>query len=383
MRNKNPCPNNSVARLVIVSGLMTGLGFLTNAARAQDEVRFLNSKKQEERLQVTVKEENPAGIVYKLTSGRTDKLAARDIVDITYQVPQGLRLDYRGAGVKEREAEQPSTRAEKRVKLLQEAQKQYQDLIPKLSDIKFAQRHAQYKAAVLLAKLAEEDSAQREAAIEALSRFKAEHGDSWQLLTCAKLLALLKEKTGDTAGVKKIYEELAAKPELDKETRQEFGLLEARMLLRANQPSAAKTKLQELAKEIPAKDARQVRLQVYLAACDAAAGVSKETEKQLISIIDSGSDNDVKALACNTLADAQLKNGKPEEAFWLYLYVDMLYAQDREEHAKALYQLSKLFDQVKKDPTRAHQCLERLATDKEFAGLELQKTAQREKKTAP
>src|SRR5262249_32158932 len=226
------CARSCVSsKLVVASCLAIILSFRAQPLQAQDEVRFLNSKKQEERLQVTVKEETPAGIVYKLSSGRSDKLPARDIVDITYQVPQGLRLDYRGAGVKEREAEQPSTRPEKRVKLLQEAQKQYQDLIPKLSDVKFAQRHAQFKAAALLAKLAEEDASQREPAIEALSRFKAEHGDSWQLLTCAKLLALLKEKAGDTAGVKKIYEELAAKPELDKETRQEFGLLEARMLL--------------------------------------------------------------------------------------------------------------------------------------------------------
>src|ERR1700730_2194113 len=105
-------------------------------ARAQDEVRFLNGKKQEERLQVTVKEESPAGIVYKLSSGRTDKLATKDILDITYQVPQGLRLDYRGAGGKEREADQPATKPDKRTKLLQEAQKEYQELIPKLADVK-------------------------------------------------------------------------------------------------------------------------------------------------------------------------------------------------------------------------------------------------------
>jgi hypothetical protein len=352
-------------------------------AQAQDEVRFLNSKKQEERLQVTVKEEGPAGIVYKLSSGRTDKLAAKDIVDITYQVPQGLRLEYRGAGGKEREADQPATRPDKRIKLLQEAQKEYQELIPKLADVKFAQRHAQFKAAELLARLAEDDPGQREVAIEALAKFKADNGDSWQLLACAKRLAALKEAAGDTAYVKKIYEELAAKPELDKETRQEFGLLEARMLLRTNQTAAAKSKLQELAKDLSAADPRSTSLKVYLAACDASQGVGKETEKQLTAIIAGNSDNDIKALACNTLADAHLKEGKAEDAFWLYLYVDTLYPQDREEHAKALYQLSKLFDQVRKDPGRGQQCLERLANDKEFSGLDLQKTAQKANKSGP
>jgi len=370
-------------RLLQVLAIATVVSLSCKPAWAQDEIRFLSNKKQEERLQVTIKEESPAGIVYKLSSGRTEKLAASDIIDITYQVPQAFRLDYRGLGGKEREAEQPGIKPDKRLKLLQEAQKQYQELVPKLGDNKLAQRHAQFKSAVLLARLAEDDPTQGEAAAEALTKFKADHSDGWQLLACAKQLAMLKEHMGDTAAVKKLYEELAAKPELDKETRQEFGLLEARMLLRTNQTAAAKTKLQQLAKDLSAQDPRSVRLQVYLAACDASSGVSKETDKQLTAIIAGGSENDVKALACNTLADAQLKDGKPGEAFWLYLYVDVLYPQDREEHAKALYHLSKLFEQVKKDAARAQQCLERLASDKEFTGLELQKRAQKEKKPAP
>jgi hypothetical protein len=369
--------------LSILAWTLAGSFLSSPLAQAQDEVRFLNNKKQEERLQVTIQEETPAGISYKLSSGRKDKLRAKDILDITYQVPQGLRLEYRGIGGKEREAELPTTKAEKRVKLLQEAQKQYQDMIPKLGDAKFAQRHVQFKSADLLARLAADDPTQREAALEALTKFKIEHGEGWQLLACAKQIASLKELSGDTEAVKKIYEELAAKPELDKETRQEFGLLQARMLLRTSQTAAAKTKLTELAKDVSAGDSRSERLKVYLAACDATQGISKETEKQLTSIIAGPSENDIKALACNTLADAQLKAGKAEDAFWLYLYVDTLYPQDREEHAKALFQLAKLFEQVKKDPVRGQQCMERLATDKEFTGLELQKTAQKAKKAGP
>src|SRR5260370_34850129 len=141
-------------RLLLMLAAATVVAISSKPACAQDEIRFLNNKNQQEGIQVTIKEESPAGIVYKLSSGRTEKLAARDIIDITYQVPQAFRLDYRGLGGKEREADQPGTKPDKRLKLLQEPQKQYQKLVPKLSDNKLAQRHAQFKSAVLLARLA-------------------------------------------------------------------------------------------------------------------------------------------------------------------------------------------------------------------------------------
>jgi hypothetical protein len=57
----------------------------------------------------------------------------------------------------------------------------------------------------------------------------------------------------------------------------------------------------------------------------------------------------------------------------------VLYNQDREEHAKALFELSKLFVQVKKDAARAERCLDRLINDKEFAGSTFQKLAAKER----
>ena len=44
-------------------------------------------------------------------------------------------------------------------------------------------------------------------------------------------------------------------------------------------------------------------------------------------------------------------------AFWEYLRVDVLYNTDRYEHARALFHLSRLFREVKKDGDRADQYL--------------------------
>ena len=53
-----------------------------------------------------------------------------------------------------------------------------------------------------------------------------------------------------------------------------------------------------------------------------------------------GADDDkLKALAYNTLGDYYQQAKQPDEAFWNYLRVDVLFNQDREEHARALYNL--------------------------------------------
>ena len=67
-----------------------------------------------------------------------------------------------------------------------------------------------------------------------------------------------------------------------------------------------------------------------------------------------------------------------EDAFWEYLRVDVLYNQDREQQAKALFHLSTLFDTVKQEPLRANECKVRLR-GKDFAGLDYAKHPHRER----
>jgi len=50
-------------------------------------------------------------------------------------------------------------------------------------------------------------------------------------------------------------------------------------------------------------------------------------------------------VAYNSLGDCYRLNGRPKEALWPYLWVDVIYHQDKQEHAKAIAQLAKLFDE--------------------------------------
>jgi hypothetical protein len=90
-------------------------------------------------------------------------------------------------------------------------------------------------------------------------------------------------------------------------------------------------------------------------------------------------DDHLKALAYNALGDYYLQNKQPDEAFWQYLRVDAVYNQDREEHARALYHLWKLFETVRADQPRSNESLQRLE-DKALAGTDYQARALKETK---
>ena len=175
------------------------------------------------------------------------------------------------------------------------------------------------------------------------------------------------------------YAELADNESVPKEVRQEFGLLAARNLIRKNKHAEAAAKLKAVKEGMAPNDPQMLKLKVYLAACDIAARKYDGVDKALNAVLESGADSDVKALARNTLGDYYRAKGEGEKAFWEYLWVDVHYNQDREELSRALYNLSKLFAEVRQDRVRAKECLDRLCDEKQFGGLEYHRKALAEK----
>jgi len=371
-------------RLYFAALCFGGLVF-AGPVSAQDDVRYFNRKTQkEDSVKGTIEKESAATITVKYgTAGRKEVISSVDVLDVTYKV-EGIAIEYRHPFTTEEAAFKPTTNDEVRKQKIKEALKEYADLVPKFAEQKFIQRNLEYRIARLLAKAAEDDTTQVDAAIDALTKFKTDHPDSWQLIPAAKSLAGLREQTGDIKSAQKIYEELAANEALPKETREEFSLSEARLLIRGERHADAFKKLKDLGCSFAADDPRKAKVDVYMAACTAAGGKASEAEKQLKDLIGGKVDNETKALACNALGDLHLRAGKEEDAFWDYMWVDVLYNQDREEHAKALFQLSELFLKVQKykDATRAEHCLDRLINEKEFAGSRYQKQAKDRQKAS-
>ncbi|HMC63526.1 MAG TPA: tetratricopeptide repeat protein [Gemmataceae bacterium] len=335
-----------------------GISMPISLVRGQDRIIYTDRAKKAEQLATgAIEEETPAKIVYKVTAGRRE-IAAADIIDIEYQVPGEARLEYRRALNQQKSADKAATEAE-RTKLLNSAISTYKATLKSLASNKLAQRHVQFKIAQLTAQLAGDESSERDAAIAALETFKKQHPNGWQIVACCHWLARLQMQGQDYDGALKTYEDLAKTPNIAPEVQREAELLSARALTRAKRYAEAQKRLQAALKSLPRDDPQVDRVQVYLAECQARTGQFDVATKQLESIINKTTNNDLKALAYNTLGDCYLANERPRDAMWAYLWVDVVYHQDKQEHRKALEELAKIFERFK-DENRAKEYRERL-----------------------
>jgi tetratricopeptide (TPR) repeat protein len=331
------------------------------AARAQDEITYYDrAAKKESRAAGAIQSENAGKIVLKPTTGAgTREIPAADVVDVVYEVTPRTKLDYTAARGDERKIE--TVREEERKRAIEDAIKSYQKLLRDLTGEKAkpVARHLQFKIARLQARAAEDDEAQADAAIDALQKFRKEHPDSWQLLACTRLLARLLTERKDYEGARKVYADLAATPSLARDTKQECDLFVARYLIRGKKIAEAEKLLQDILKAVPSDDPQATRARISLAECLGNSGKLEEAVKQLEDLIAKTTDNDLKAAAYNTLGDCYRENNRPKDALWPYLFVDVVYHQDKREHARAVEQLAKLFAELG-DKERAEQYRERL-----------------------
>jgi hypothetical protein len=348
---------------------------LATAAAAADTITYFKKGKKET-AKGHITEETPRAIVYTVGQ-RTEKLPAADVLEVDYELRATHRKELGTIFGKERKANDLAD-VNKRVAALDEVVAAFRSFLPNLDSERLAQRNLEFIIANVLIRQADDDPSRLGPAIDALKEFMKKHEKSWQIATVGKQLARLQMDKGDVKGARATYEELASMAALAAEVRQECDLLVVKTLIRAGSLADAEKKLADLAKASPKDDPQAVRVEIYQAACQANGNLAA-AEKRLKAVLDSKADNAIKALAFNTLGDCYRMNNRAADAFWQYLWVDVYYGnQDREEHAKALYYLSVLFEKVRKTPARAQACRDRLLNDKLFAGLEYQKLAAKE-----
>ncbi|MCS6852591.1 MAG: tetratricopeptide repeat protein [Gemmataceae bacterium] len=337
--------------------------FAVGVARGQDEVRYFDrTKKAEVTVTGTIQEESPGRIVIKsATAGGGREIPAGDVIDVVYQVRPALTLDYRRARTKEAALEKAEEA--KRVDALKEALKEYTDFAGKVADVKPLARHIDYKITRLKLLLAAEDPNQADAALSALADFKKKHPGGWQIVHVSRLLASLQEEKGDYLEAAATFDELAKTPGISREIQQECELRAAQALTRAKRFKEAETRLRNSLRSLSATDPQATRVQIFLAQCQAGNGQLQEAVNDLTAIIDKVSDPQLKAMAYNTLGDCYLLAGRSKDALWSYLWVDVIYHQDKTEHARAMAQLAKLFEE-RQDEARAKEYRERLAKTK-------------------
>lgn len=368
---------NSITRIFGLIVVAAGLAAAVPAARGQDEVSYLDRARKEATIYGEVQSESPSRIVILPRQQNAPKeIAVADLIDVHYYVATAHRLELQSAINSEKAAE-AEVKPDFRRKLLRIALGKYHDLARDLREAE-AKRHAEFKAAKLMALEADIDPASAPAAIDQLGQFIRANPESWQLPAAATLRARQQLSQGDTRGAQQTYEDLASRQNIAPETARAAKVRVLQLVVRAKKYDEAEAKIAELMRGQKADDLQTQRLQVLSSLCKAARGKPEEAIASLQSLVRKISDPAAKAEAYNALGDCYRELHKPAEARWPYLTVDVLYRQDRDEHARALYELVAVFRELK-DDTRAAQFRDELQKDGRLIGTEYQRRLDREK----
>ncbi|MHB1424252.1 MAG: tetratricopeptide repeat protein [Gemmataceae bacterium] len=367
---------------------LTGIVLFTGhavGAREKDTVYFRQQgKKQDDIVSGTIQEESPAGIKLKTEKGDITDIPSLQIRAVDYG--EGIdivgKVDYRAGDTKLDRALLETTGKKKRDGL-EQAMLAFRELDnnDKLRRILTVHRYLQYRLVQTAALLARDDASRRDTAFTALNDYKSAFSDGWEIVPALQLLASLQEDKGETEAASKTYSELSDLPGIAASLKFQSQLKGARLLMLAPKFREAEEKLKLLEAAMPAGDPQRAVVEVYLMqARIAQKGNLDGMAKKLEQIVAASKDGRLRALAHNVLGDYYRLKGDETQAFWEYCKVDMLYNQDKEEHAKALYYLAQLFDKPPRNhPARAEEVLTRLKSP-QFDGTLYQRLAAAEKK---
>src|SRR4029079_14937573 len=90
----------------------------------------------------------------------------------------------------------------------------------------------------------------------------------------------------------------------------------------------------------------KARVDMYQLGLESAKGDLGAGVKKIEEAISKAADPSLKALGYNVLGDVYLAKKQPRDAMWSYLWVDVVYNQDRGEHIKAMTRLIKIFKEA-------------------------------------
>jgi hypothetical protein len=210
-------------------------------------------------------------------------------------------------------------------------------------------RYLEYKSAVLAAKVAdearEEDGweAKTKDAAGQLDRFLTAYPGGWEVWGVGRTLARLQGELGKYPDAAATWARLAKNPETPTDLKLEAELQEIDAAIRGGRATDVPAKAAQLAKAAtsgPVKD----RLAIYRATADALsksdpAGGVAAVEKMIAE----SKDPAVRATGYGMLGELYLADKKPREAMWAFLWVEVVYTQDKDEVLKAVSRLVTVF----------------------------------------
>lgn len=320
-------------------------GFASETLRAADVVTRRNQPNVSGTITATSRE----GITIQ-RRGEEIKIEANTIESIAYDgEPPVLRLG--------RSAERSGN--------LSVALRRYEEAAAALEDSRpIVKTDLAFFLARCRAKLAMTDAAELSRAAELLEAFRSSHLTSYHYYPLHDWLGRVYARQGEPAKARAAFQVLAAAPWKDLQWRAEVA--QGQLLLgEADYAGAFEHFHRVLAgnAETPGEKAQQQEALLAKATCLSAQGDYDEAETLLRGLIEDtpAEDAAVQAAVHCALGDSMRAAGKPKDALLAYLYVDLLLPSQQQEHAKALYYLAQLFNQLGQ-PDRASEAQLRLKT---------------------
>ncbi len=197
------------------------------------------------------------------------------------------------------------------------------------------------------AKLALSGQGGLDSAIRLATDFLAKHRNSYHVSSAIELLGDLHLIDGDQDEARRQYTKLAKAPAPYFQARS--AILTGRLLQQAGKHDEALAKFDqalEAAQGSPAAESQRLEATLHRAISQSASGDVDEataTVKQIIVEADV-EDTDLLATAYNALGDCYLQSDRPKAARDAFLHVDVLFSSAADQHAKALYELSRLWE---------------------------------------
>lgn len=281
-------------------------------------------------------EESSSGVKIKPQGlGKEETIPSSDIVRVTYaDLPAKASLDLGKLAPAEAARDFPTIL------------KGYEG-VQALPEVKTSsagtRRYIDYRIASLRGFVADGDE-QLKAAIKGLADFMAAHPDSWEFPHAARQLGRLQADTGDYANATKTFTALKGAANVPAEFQQDATAALIDIAFQSDDHATGEARIKEALADAKTTPALKARLDMYQLGLETAKGDLTAIVKRIEDAIAKTNDPGLKGLGYNVLGDVYFAKGQKRDAMWSYLWVDVVYNQDRGEHLKAMTRLIKIFE---------------------------------------
>ncbi len=368
--------NRNVRNILLCVGCCLVGVFLPTATLGQEKserVEVFRKSTPKTQKRFIVKETNTQ---VEFSKGYT--IPASDIADIDYRDYFPLSDQSRQIYDAARKAEKAASKAQnlkERHQHLADAISKYQAALKKLAAnpkalvLKKAPRHCKFKIAYIKGILGLEQS-NRTKQVEAtydLEKFKKEHGkDIWQYVSLAEMLIKLHTARDEFAKAEAVVDELG-RQNISKKVANNAQIFLLERMMKKGKHADALPKLTRLVSALPNNSDVRMRARLAEAQCTAATKQLATAVEKVKAILNETKDNKFRGRAYNTLGLCYYESKDYQKAVWQFLWVDVIYNHDKEEHAKAVYYLWQSFKKLG-ELDRAQRFYNSLRTDTQFVG---------------